>query len=62
VEATTDLGAARHEVSAIQHHDSGLLLYRKVFRPSVRPKSLMDFELFGDFEHVVEKKKTVQRN
>jgi hypothetical protein len=40
VEAATDLGAARHEVSAIQHYDFDLLLYRKVFRPLVRPLSL----------------------
>ena len=36
-----DLGAARHEVSTIQHHDVDLLLYRKVFRPLVRPSSLI---------------------
>jgi hypothetical protein len=36
VEAATDLGAARDEVPAEQHHDPDLLLCREVFRPSVR--------------------------
>ena len=41
VEAAADLGAARHEISAIQHYDADLLLYRKVFRSLVRPLSLI---------------------
>jgi hypothetical protein len=36
VETTADLGAARNEVPALQHHHSDLLLYRQVFRPSVQ--------------------------
>ena len=44
VEAAADLGAARDEVPALQHHDPDLLLYRKVFRPSVWPASLIVFE------------------
>jgi hypothetical protein len=62
VEATTNLGAARNEVSAVQHHDADLLLYRKVLRPVVGPKSLIVLENFGDCDHVVEKEKPVQRN
>jgi len=41
VETATDLGAARDEVPTVQHHDSDLLLYRKVFRPFVWPASLI---------------------
>ena len=33
---TTDLGAGRNEISALQRHDLDLLLYRETFRPSVR--------------------------
>ncbi|SPE23142.1 hypothetical protein SBA2_1150003 [Acidobacteriia bacterium SbA2] len=44
VEAATDLGAARDEVPTLQHHDLDLLLYRKVFRPLVRPASLIVVE------------------
>jgi len=44
VEAAADLGAARDEVPAVQHHDLDLLLYRKVFRPSVWPASLIVVE------------------
>ena len=44
VEAATDLGAARDEVPTLQHHDPDLLLYRKVFRPLVRPASLIVVE------------------
>jgi hypothetical protein len=44
VEAAADLGAARDEVPAVQHHDPDLLLYRKVFRPLVWPASLIDAE------------------
>jgi hypothetical protein len=36
VEAATDLGAARDEVPAEQHHDADLLLYREVFRSFIR--------------------------
>lgn len=36
METGADLGAARHEVSAVQHYDLDLLLYRQVFRPFVR--------------------------
>jgi hypothetical protein len=32
---------ARHEVSAIQHYDVDLLLYRESFWPLVRPSSLI---------------------
>ena len=41
VEAATNLGAARLEVSAAQHYDTDLLLCRKVFRPLVRPSLLI---------------------
>jgi len=41
VEAATDLGAARDEVPAVQHHDSDLLLSRKVFRSFVSPLLLI---------------------
>ena len=44
VEAATDLGAARDEVPAVQHHDLDLLLYREVFRPFVWPASLIVVE------------------
>ena len=44
VEAAPDLGAARDEVPAVQHHDPDLLLYRKVFRPFVWPASLIVVE------------------
>ena len=44
VEAATDLGAARDEVPAVQHHDLDLLLYRKILRPFVRPASLIVVE------------------
>jgi hypothetical protein len=36
VETTADLGAARNEVPAVQHHYSDLLLHRQVFQPSVQ--------------------------
>lgn len=57
MEAAADLGAARDEVPAVQHHDSDLLLYRKVFRPFVWPASLIDTKKVR--EHVVEKEKPV---
>ena len=44
VEAATDLGAARDEVPAVQHHDPDLLLYRKVFGSFVWPASLIVVE------------------
>jgi hypothetical protein len=44
VEAAADLGTARDEVPAEQHHDPDLLLYRKVFRPFVWLASLIDLE------------------
>ena len=44
VEAATDLGAARDEVPAVQHHNPDLLLYRKVFRPFARPAALIVVE------------------
>jgi hypothetical protein len=44
VEAATDLGTERDEVPTVQHHHSDLLLYRKVFRPFVRPASLIVVE------------------
>ena len=62
MEAATDLGAKRHEVSPVQHYDFDLLLYRKVLRPFVRPAQLIRFEHFEDREHVVEKEKPAQRN
>jgi hypothetical protein len=36
VETIADLGAARNEVPALQHHYLDLLLYRQIFRPSVQ--------------------------
>ena len=36
METTTDLGARRNKVSALQHHDADLLLYREVLRTSFR--------------------------
>jgi hypothetical protein len=36
VETTTDLGAGRNQVSAVQHHDTDFLLYGEVFRTTVR--------------------------
>ena len=36
VETTTDLGAGRKKVPALQHHDADLLLYREVLRTIVR--------------------------
>jgi hypothetical protein len=36
VETTADLGAARNEVPALQHHHPDLLLYRQIVRPSVQ--------------------------
>ena len=62
MEAATDLGGARNEVSALQHYDLDLLLYRKVLRPFVWPASLIGFEHFEDREHVVEKEKPAQRD
>ena len=62
MEAATDLGAARHEVSALQHYDLDLLLHRKVLRPFVRPTPLIVILKLLDSEHVVEKEKSVQRN
>jgi hypothetical protein len=56
VETATDLGAARDEVPALQHHDPDLLLYRKVFRPFVWPASLNTKKVR---EYVVEKEKSV---
>ena len=44
VEAAADLGTARDEVPAEQHHDPDLLLYRKVFRPFVRSAELIGLE------------------
>ena len=44
LEAAADLGAVSDEVPAVQHHNPGLLLYRKVFRPFVWPASLIVFE------------------
>jgi hypothetical protein len=41
VEAATDLGAARHEVSAVQRYDTVPLLSRKVLWPLVWPSSLI---------------------
>jgi hypothetical protein len=41
VEAAADLGAARDEVPAVQHHDPDLLLCWKVFRRVVWPASLI---------------------
>ena len=41
VEAAADLGAARDEVPAVQHHDPDLLLYREGFRPFVWPASMI---------------------
>ena len=35
-QTTTDLGAGRDQVPALQHHDADLLLYREVLRPTVR--------------------------
>ena len=46
MEAGTDLGAAGHEVSAVQHHDIDLLFQREVFRPFVRPASLIVLPTF----------------
>jgi hypothetical protein len=59
VEAATDLGAARHEVPAVQHHDPDLFLYRKVLRPFVWPAPLIVLRTTGTHEHVVEKEKLV---
>lgn len=59
MEAATDLGAARDEVPAVQHHDPDLLLYRKVFRPFVWPASLIVVEHPEGTKHVVEKEKPV---
>ena len=56
METATDLGAARDEVPALQHHDPDLLLYRKVFRPFVWPASLNTKKVR---EHVVEKEKPI---
>ena len=36
VETTADLGAARHKVPALQHHDADLLLYREILWQSVQ--------------------------
>ncbi len=36
METTTDLGAGRNQVPALQHHDADLLLYREVLWPVVR--------------------------
>jgi len=56
VEKGTDLGTAKDEIPAVQHHDTDLLLYRKVFRSLVRPESLdCRFKRRRDSEHVVEK-------
>jgi hypothetical protein len=44
VEAATDLGTERDEVPTVQHRNPGLLLYREVFRPFVRPASLIVVE------------------
>jgi hypothetical protein len=52
VETTADLGAARNEVPALQHHHSDLLLYRKVFRPSVQTPQIGQE---GSDEYVVKK-------
>jgi len=41
VEAATDLGATGDEVSAIQHHDPDLFLYRKVLRPFISAAPLI---------------------
>jgi hypothetical protein len=54
-ETATDLGAAKDEVLAVQHHDPNLLLYREIFRPFVWPASLIVVELQKVSEHVVEK-------
>ena len=59
MEAATDLGAARDEVSAVQHHDPDLLLYRKVLRPFVSAAPLIVVEHERGREHVVEKEKPV---
>ena len=63
MEAATDLGAAGHEVPAIQHPDFSLFLYRKILRPFVRPfvrpSSLTVFEHHKGRKHVVEKEKRV---
>ena len=34
VETTADLGAARHKVPALQHHDADLLLCREILWPA----------------------------
>jgi len=36
VETTADLGAGRNKVSALQHHDADLLLYREVLWTTVQ--------------------------
>ena len=60
METATDLGAARDEVPAVQHHDPDLLLYREVFRPFVRSALLIGLEhAKGTVEYVVEKEKSV---
>jgi hypothetical protein len=57
VEAATDLGTERDEVPTVQHHDTDLLLYRKVFRPFVRSAELIGLQTLRKSEYVVEKEK-----
>ena len=59
VEAATDLGTERDEVPTVQHHDTDLLLYRKVFRPFVRSAELIGLQTLRKSEYVVEKEKPV---
>jgi hypothetical protein len=40
VKAAADLGAIRHGVSTVQHHDPDFLLHRKVVRLFGRPAPL----------------------
>jgi hypothetical protein len=40
VETTTDLGAGRNQVPALQHYNADFLLHRKVLRPSFQRAAL----------------------